>query len=231
MLLIFIITRLECSFNESISDLRDILENIESKTLFLRKYLNLMLSIYNLKINDKRYTHARKMCSFIIINFLRYKNILPNEETMFALKEFISISNDEEFNKDESIVDYDNFNLFLRFHVCRCGAKKPDHFIKIIENSNFDGDIYLDCQHCGIKEERTCLVFMFDSEYEQYSSEIFSPLKLFNFTNIIFAEFTDHFNYDLLDKSLLRKIIINLIFYCKNTGVTYKFLLKFLLLF
>jgi hypothetical protein len=243
LLNIFLVTRYKCSFSDSISHLRDILETIDSRSMFLRKYLNQMLTIYNLNIPNvsenelKQATYSKTMCSFIIINFLRHKNILPNEEMMNIFKLFVSAERNEDedlLNSQDSDDDFnicylEDFHLFFQYHVCRCGAKKPEYFLKQTENSSFEGDVYLDCFFCGTKEVKTNLVFKFEISEERYNSEIYSPLKLFNLSVKMFKEFVQkNFNYDELDKDSLRKIIINLIFYCKHNNITHKFLLRFL---
>jgi hypothetical protein len=240
LLNIFLVTRYKCSFNESISHLRDILETIEPRGMFIRKYVYLMLYIYNIAKpiveDDRMVNYSKMMCSFIIINFLRHKNILPNEELMNIFRIFCAqdrIEDEEailnQTGEDEFNITYlEDFHLFLQYHVCRCGAKKPDYFLKQTENSSYDGDVFLDCFFCGTKEFRTSIVFKFELYDERFNSEIFSPLKLFNSSVRLFNLYKENPDYDKLDRDMLRKVIINLIFYCKHNNLNYKFLLKFL---
>jgi hypothetical protein len=253
LILMFIITRTNCNFNESISHLRDILELLDSKNFFLRKYINLILAFYNLHENEmkglnnensqnlmKKINYTRKMCNFIIINFLRNKNILPNEQMMTLFERFTLRNEQEEnddFNISEADLDDDNsssgdnlekFDLFLQYHYCRCGTKKAEYFLKMSENSVYDGDLFLDCTTCQTRETKTGLVFKFKWSNIKHMTEIFSPLKMYNLSYKMFDEYNKHFTYSMLDKEIMHKLIINLIFYCMNLGMTYKFLLKFL---
>lgn len=246
LILVFIMTRPKCNFNESISHLRDMLELLHSKSFFLRKYMNLILSIYNLpetceqsNPNSKKSAYINKMCNFIIINFLRHKNILPNEVMMNLFENFTlqtEKEKDEDFNTD-SLLEEDNsnrehdlekFNLFLQYHFCTHGLRKSDYFLKLAENTLYDGDLFLDCCQVNEGSKKTCLGFKFDFNNKLFTSEIFSPYKLYNSTYKLYSCFIQNYNTELLDRELLDKVIINLIFYCKNLNMTYKFLLKFM---
>ena len=304
LIIMFVITRSSCNFNESISHLRDLLEVLDDRNFFLRKYINLILYIYNYspiegvmlegnseiklegsnistnnqastgenkpanmnnnsesssiphdntgqseKINSinqniKKHVYTNKMCNFIIINFLRNKNILPNEPMMSLFENFtlkaekeeddLNIPDlilEEEINEPQK--DYDQFNLFLQYHYCRDGTKKPEYFIKQAETAMYDGDIILECATCQTKETRTGLVFKFNFSKNKITSEIFTPLKLYNSCNKLLTDYLEHYKFEKLDRDTLSKVIINLLFYCKNMPqssgkMTYKFLLKFM---
>jgi hypothetical protein len=246
LILVFIMTRPTCNFNESISHLRDMLELLHSKSFFLRKYMNLILSIYNLpqtsdqlNQNSKKSAYINKMCNFIIINFLRHKNILPNEVMMNLFENFTLQSEkekEEDFNTDSLLEedssnrehDLEKFNLFLQYHFCTHGLRKSDYFLKLAENTLYDGDLYLDCCQSNEGSKKTCLGFKFDFCNKLFTSEIFSPLKLYNSAYKLYACFIQNYQFELLDRDLLDKVIINLIFYCKHLNMTYKFLLKFM---
>jgi hypothetical protein len=321
LIIMFIITRSSCNFNESISHLRDMLEIVDERLFFLRKYINLILSIYNYSPEDgvmiadpeskndmstvlnnfnfeksisdinfnkdnncnftlsysegfspladnfnlkdysasnwntgtsfnaysqkvKKHVYTNKMCNFIIINFLRNKNILPNEPMMNLFENFTLKAEKEEddflipeYLLEEEMVsttkDYDKFQLFLQYHYCRHGTKKPDYFIKESETAMYDGDLMFECSTCMTKETKTGIVFKFDFSKNKITSEIFTPLKLYNSCNKLLTDFLEHYQLEKLDRELLCKVIINLIFYAKympqtSGKMTYKFLLKFL---
>jgi hypothetical protein len=143
---------------------------------------------------------------------------------------------DDDFNIPDSLLDEDESNtmqhdlekyiIFLKHHFCNHGTKRPDYFIKLAENTSYDGDLFIEC--CPVSQNKTVISFKFDFSNSILTSEIFSPLKLYNLSYKMYSSFLEHHNYNSLDKELMTKIIINIIFYCKNMNMTYKFLLKFL---
>jgi len=217
LIIIFIVTRSSCNFNESISHLRDILELLESKNFLLRKYINMILSVYNFSnshqdTENKKVIYINKMCNFIIINFLRNKNILPNEQMMRLFHNFKvqSEMEDDEFAPPEGLneedmngsgKDLDKFQIFLQYHFCAHGLKKADYFLKMAENISYEGDLFLEC--CPYAEKKTSLVFKFDFSNKKMHTEIFSPLKLYNLCYRILADYLNHYDYNKLDKDLM----------------------------
>jgi hypothetical protein len=247
LILVFIVTRPICNFNESITHLKNILELIDSKSFFMRKYIYLIFSYYTTKhtvedglkhcINDfKKCNYISRMCRYMIINNLRIKIILPNEQLMNLFEIFFSAEKEvddshlhEDLHNEEvsmSEEELDRFNLFLQYHFCIHGTKKADYFLKMAENISHDGDLFLEC--CPNSEKKTCLVFKFDFSEKRYNTEIFSPLKLFNLCNRLHNDYLSHMAFEKIDRELLDKVIVNLIFYCKNWNMNYRFLLKFL---
>jgi hypothetical protein len=248
VILTFVMTRSVCNFSESISHLRDILELIDSKNFLLRKYMNMILATYNVNHKDTKLftdTHPHcinsssvcsyisNMCNFIVINFMRTKNILPNELMMNHFHNFKFNSEKGDSNQD-NLMDEDpkekeleNFKLFLSHHFCKHGKRGPEYFLSLAnDNSSYEGDLYIEC--CPSLESRTKITFKFDFSDKFIDSEIFSPLKLYNLTYSLYIEYSKHLQFKLLDRKILDKVLINLMFYCKNSGYTYKFLLKFL---
>ena len=139
---------------------------------------------------------------------------------------------------------YINSNLIIENQIKI--IKEKDKIIDKLKQLNKKGFVYIlstdkaNIYKCGkainvINRKNNLQTGIVDNIEILYTFKCINASLLENIVHIILNKYRcskrEHFNYDLLDKSLLRKIIINLIFYCKNTGITYKFLLKFLLLF
>jgi len=229
LLIIFITTVRTRNFRESTNnvELRSVLDIISTKkTIFFKKYVFLLLKeIIRLPDSDII------VCISIIINFMRNNNIIPNEIMLNLIKEMVTNENSEnnQSNFDRNPESYiNNYRDYLRFNFCSCGFKKDEYFIKSAEKCTTDCNIYVDCAKCRFDKKSLEIVLKFNELNYVFTSELFSPFKLFNQSNQILEEFNlvDHFH--LLDPVKTNKVILNLIFYCKHFGFNYRFLIFYL---
>ena len=77
------------------------------------------------------------------------------------------------------------YNLYLSFIYCNClRVKTPEYFLKLAEDVNYEGDIYIWlCSECKGTETKTSIQFKFDNTNIAVTSEIYSPKKIFNIAN------------------------------------------------
>jgi len=128
-------------------------------------------------------------------------------------------------NSNSVVEDY---KLDFGFNFCGCGFKKDDYFIRLAEKCYIDCNLFIDCGKCRKFEKRTLISLKFKIVDHVFISEIFSPLKLFYLTNTIFEKFQNLENFFLVEAELRNKIILNLLFYCRNYGINCSFLLYYL---
>ena len=151
-----------------------------------------------------------------LVNILDELNILVIGDLKLLInkiKEFQIDNNNQEIIYSKTNIDNNSFNdipineLFSCFIQSRIG-KKLDNSILIdfINNNSYDDSIYLD----KVSLKVTPLKKQLSSAL---TSEIYSPIKLFNICNNLFNQFDNDLNIRCLDQNILQNVLLNLLFY------------------
>ena len=152
------------------------------------------------------------------IQFLKFKKMLPDEQMMSVIELFAEIekeykpdNNEEQYLliQDEQLARY---NSFLKKNYCKDGTHPIDYFMKLSENSDYDGDLKITCEKCNmmISPKITVQIFENHREYQEY---FYSPKKLYNESSKINETYFPEQDEMYYDKEQIVKIIINLLFY------------------
>ena len=129
------------------------------------------------------------------------------------IKEFQIDNNNQEIIYSNPNIDNNSLNnipineLFSCFIQSRIG-KKLDNSILIdfINNNSYDDSIYLDKVSLKVIPLKKQLS-------SSLTSEIYSPIKLFNICNNLFNQFDNNLNIKCLDQNILQNVLLNLLFY------------------
>ena len=179
--------------------------------------LNSLFSIY-FSITNYYHFFKQNLTLPIFLNQIIFFQSTLNQE-------FINFKNLLEINSSSFIKDYENF---LAFNFCYCGFKNDKYFIDLAaEKCIIDSNIYMECETCK-KESKTLIKFKFKNLNHTFTSELFSPLKLYNQANKMLQEFKDVDHFYMVNPEIRNKIILNIIFYCKNYDIPFEFLLFYL---
>lgn len=110
---------------------------------------------------------------------------------------------------------YYSFNLTR--NNCREGTKKESEIIKLIDYNYTEEDLSFKCEICD-KTIKPMLKFSINSPYPFcFEINIFSPLKLFySCLDLMTFWIKNNYNTKELDMLILRKIMINILFYEKT---------------
>lgn len=168
-----------------------------------------------------------------MINFIREQDILPTENFLKILN---YVNNcDNKSSPEFGLMDRDdeeaNFSTEISFlyNRCKCGFKKKDYFIAETLNFEANQNVIVNCRKCKIVVENTKfnIKLISNSETLVFQSEIFSVRKILQTSKDILQEYLKHFELKKLDLDLLKKLILNMIFYCDKDS--FKIIKGFLL--
>ena len=229
--IVFIMTRRGNENKDHIqtNEINFIKEFIDKRSICFRKYIYLLFNelLHNISESKK----LLFLCFLSQIGkFIPYEvlmKLLLNTE-IEKLEERVNDNSSKnllEINSSSFIKDYENF---LAFNFCYCGFKNDKYFIDLAaEKCIIDSNIYMECETCK-KESKTLIKFKFKNLNHTFTSELFSPLKLYNQANKMLQEFKDVDHFYMVNPEIRNKIILNIIFYCKNYDIPFEFLLFYL---
>ena len=223
--------------------------NVDSIFLFIgteryciRKYLAMLLTNFYRQAEKKLKASKDANIEFEItwfkktIQFLKFKKMLPDEQMMSVIELFAEIekeykpdNNEEQYLliQDEQLARY---NSFLKKNYCKDGTHPIDYFMKLSENSDYDGDLKITCEKCNmmISPKITVQIFENHREYQEY---FYSPKKLYNESSKINETYFPEQDEMYYDKEQIVKIIINLLFYISYTNTIERSIAKVLYVF
>ena len=100
--------------------------------------------------------------------------------------------------------------------------------MKEAEYCYLDRNFYIDCAQCKISTKKLQIIFQFIKETHSFSSELFTPLKLFNQTKKILEEYNNYDHFYMIKPEVRNKILLNLIFYTKHLNIESNFIRYYL---
>ena len=159
-----------------------------------------------------------------MVNFLRENEILPTENILKVMNTILNIERDENFEdlfeREEDDVTH-TVNISFKYNKCKCGYKKKDYFLSESMNFKSEEDLYIKCKICNETENRTMFVIKIEGHGldECFLCEIFSIRKILKLSKKFYYEYINHFDFKKLDLDLLKKLVLNLIFYCEKENI------------
>lgn len=159
---------------------------------------------------------------YVMINFLREYDILPTESFLKVMNTILNIESKDTF--EEELEDEDVLHsivISFKFNKCKCGYKKKEYFIHESMNFEEDENVFIKCKTCNEIDNRTKFVIKIDGHGldECFICEIFSIKKILFLSKYYYHEYISHFDFKRLDLELLKKITLNLIFYCEKENI------------
>ena len=244
---VFALTMSLHPFPQLLTYLSEILKSLNDTPFFKRYYINIIIQTFHnyYLINEKDNSYPEmnfnkmKLYYFIIVNYLKQNEIIPDEEMMSVLSYFfgetIMQERENKINSIENSTNKDNKNAvnnnnffklecnipfpikfkynflcFIKYSFQNTGTMKPKHIIKGALKENKVSNIIINCK----KKKMLPIIVVKIKEYI-YSSEFFSPIKILKKLNQIYSDFSENFNFELNRVNLksLRELITNLIQY------------------
>ena len=213
--------------------LLEIQNSFEYLEFFMNDYLYILIKsiykYYEINKKSKKYPNMTlpnvKSYFRILVNILRQKLIVPNEEMMIILKNFFSehIFKERKELKDENnqsdeirdikvddVYKNKDYVLFLKYNFTNKRVYKSK---EMIERGMAEYDSY----NIVVKTSNRVLNSQIVIKIKDYiyTSRLFSPKKIYKDSENIFDDFFNNYNLDFkfLHISKLREIILNLIQY------------------
>ena len=216
---------------ENEMSIANIFEMISKEKYCLRKYLSMILAtFYNnadkkIKENPTAITDLEFTWFNKTISFLQKKKILPDEQMMKAIELFAVLkqkrSDDNNEDSDLQMVinevkpKEEEFNTFLNRTFCKDGTRGIDYFLKLSENSEYEGNLRVDCERCGKTIEPKIVIQFLKKELVV---DFYSPRKIYNESGRLCNDFLKEMKRENVDLDVLKVIVINLIFYVDKMG-------------
>ena len=217
----------------------NIIELLSSIDFSLRKYIDIILQIYYHIIKTKNLEKdidfmLKTKINYSLFEFLTIRGILPNKFLSILMDKLYKI----ELKSDEEKKEIEPSKLFKYIHeilykddLYKIELKdnknnkidKIDEILKLTDNLGYEGNINDDLIHIYFNTKNL-------KNITELTSELFSPLKLYNETNKLLSNYIQDFNYSGIDQKLLQKIILNVIFYVNYKVKILKGVSKFLFL-
>lgn len=210
----------------------NIFDMISKEKYCLRKYLSMILAtFYNnadrkIKENPTAITDLEFTWFNRTISFLQKNKILPDEQMMKAIELFAVLKQSRIDNSEDQDLQMvineikdknDEFHTFLKKTFCKDGTKGIDYFLKLSENSEYDGDLRVDCEKCNRTIEPK-IVIQIQSLKKELVVDFYSPKKIYNESGRLCYEFLKEMKRENIEQDVLVVIIINLIFYVEQMG-------------
>ena len=209
--------------------------------------------------NQMKFTNI-KIYYYLFLSHLKEQKILPNEEMFLLLKKVFgknifkergSLKEKNYSNIEMELVDYKQqdieldlkdsnvFQIFLKYNFGYKGFYKSKLLIRsaMKETGNYNVSFKDDFIKTGKNEKneknekkKKTLVVVVKVKDEVYSSELFTPKKVFKLSQIAYKDFITNSNLDLENINIkrLREILVNLIQYSieiNELNIPYDFLL------
>ena len=223
--------------------------------------INIMQTFYRYYLINKEtgnYPHMKynniKIFFYLFLGHLKEEKILPNEEIFLLLKKLFGKNffrerasfKEKNINLEMELVDYKQedidldlkdkkvFQIFMKYIFCPKGFYKPKTIIRsaMKETGNFNIALKDEFNKNGksIRKKKTPLIVAKVKD-DVYSSELYSPKKVFKLSKIAFKDFLKNSNLDLEEVNIkrLREILVNLIQYSIELGelnIPYDFLVS-----
>ena len=238
---VFALTMSLHPFPQLLTYLSEILKSLDDIPFFKRYYINIIMQTFHnyYLINEKNNSYPEmninkmKLYYFIIVNYLKQNEIIPDEEMMSVLSYFFgeSIMQEREnkinnFENKKKVEDNNTFKLecnipfpikfkynflcFMKYSFQSNGTMKPKLIVKAALKENRISNIIINSK----KKKLYPIIVVKIKEYI-YTSEFFSSIKILKKLNQLYSDFVENFDYELrkVDLMVLREMITNLIQY------------------
>lgn len=221
----FTLTRTVCE-NESFSQFIIINDELFSKkatVYYVNKYMSLLLNIYARVIRlkkEKNIDNCNEITIYCsIINSILLSQHIPDEELLRLLNLFNYFNEnflvESKNNKTEKLPDVTHWELVLANNKIGKNVLNEDYFISQADYIIYDGDI-------TVENEIPPKLILTINKSQSFSTNIYSPLKLYNNSKKMLKNFYPTLDLGKCSKLIMRDISINLLFYVKNLK-TFKF--------
>ena len=214
-----------------LSYLEKLITALEATKFFIRQHTYILIkSLYKLYlINAKHNIYPQinyqnvKMFYYLLITFIIKKLIVPNDEIMNILSEFfdkkINQKNEINDSKKENINNNDDKFIFERDKNFTCFMRNCFTSKKEIKSNIIVKDAMKENNNCNIiitlgKKQVQPIVEIKINEFI-YSSNFFSPKKIYKTIQSTFNDFFDKDDFDMCKLKIkeIRDVIVNLIQY------------------
>ena len=227
LVMIFILTR-KGNHNDMIKDTSNIKSIVTKNFIIFRKYIFELFNELLINPSDSKhlvYSNLRSQLRMFfpfqnLMNLLNSNNPYSNFENIES-----SSPNLLDINSESLVKEY---KVHLTNNFC-CGIfRNPEYFMKEAEYCYLDRNFYIDCAQCKISTKKLQIIFQFIKETHSFSSELFTPLKLFNQTKKILEEYNNYDHFYMIKPEVRNKILLNLIFYTKHLNIESNFIRYYL---
>lgn len=195
-----------------------------------------------------------KIYFYLFLSHLKEENILPNEELFLIQKKFFGKNllkerqsfREKNYNLEMELVDYENqdieldlkdkktFQIFMKYTFCYKCFYKSKYVIKsaMKETGNYNIALKDESNKNTINEKKKRTPIIITKVQDNvYSSELFSPKKIFKLSQIAYKDFINNKNLDLENINIrpLRELLVNLIQYSielTELNIPYDFLVN-----
>ena len=235
-----------------------ILTCIKKIDFFLRFYIIIIIqTFYKYYLINKekgdypemKYNNI-KIYFYLLISHLKDEKILPNEELFLIQKKFFGKNLSKErasvrqknYNLEMELVDYIHegidldlknknvFQIFMKYTFCSKFFYKPKMIIKSAMKETGHYNIAIKDELNKTGKKKTPIIVIKVNE-NVYTSELYSPKKIFKLSQIVYKDFINNTNLDLenVNIKLLRELLVNLIQYSielNELNIPYDFLVN-----
>ena len=247
---VFAITLSLHPFPYLLTFLCEILKSLNDTPFFKRYYINIIIQTFHkyYLINEKEKSYPEinlnnlKIYYFIIVNYLKQNEIIPDEEMMSVLSYFFggtilqereiknnnnNLNNNEnnkineeknKNNENNQLISKTPFKIKYKYNF-QCFMKYTFQYYGNIKQKKLVQAALKENRNSNIiinskKKVLHPIIVVKIKEYI-YTSEFFSPIKILKNISQIYSDFFENFNFDLrrIDLKSIREIITNLIQY------------------
>ena len=226
----FIISISLHSYTKMVKYINDIINTLRFAELFTRYHtFNIIKAFYKYYLlhgkND--YFSIKKYC-LMLINFLKDRLLIPNEEMIKLINEFLSKGkneNDKEEEKEEMPIENDNKDqdkyidlekdskdilCFMKYCFTEKKMFKPMNLVNVALSEYNVCNIII-----KVKQKYIQPIIAIKIKKHSDSSKFFSPKKIYKFAKSLYYEFYNKSKLDIskLNVVKIRECLINLILY------------------
>jgi len=230
------------SYKRMLVYINDIISSLKYSDILVRHYIFIIIKTFYkyYLVNDSIDSNSVKMYIFMMINFLKEKLIIPNEEMLKLLNSIFNKVKERESKEkterksidlgNENFIKIEkdkNFICFMKYCFIYNRILKPFSMVKVAMKENKICNMII---RTGNKSNLPIIVVKI-KDYAN-SSSFYSPKKIYKFTKEIFNDYLEKNELDLkkLKIGKIRECIINLILYASELNKSKKGLLPFDLL-
>lgn len=222
----------DIGFREGIEYIKTKISSIQ---FFCKKYILFLLIVISKNIeNNEFFTDEKEREIYekelydILLNIVITKSIIPNKQMEYYFK---SLHNYQFIKKSQNLIQKKeihkiSINLEILGNFQKISEKKMSTLMKMLENSMKDEVFF--CTSSGT-QSKICPFIQMSINSNKYISVIFTPMKLYCECMNLINEVENNCIDNLGNKAEeLSQLIINLVFYLKNTGEDSKELMNML---
>ena len=216
------------SYKRMLIYINDIISSLKNSDILVRHYIFIIIkTFYKFYLfNDSIDSNSVKMYIFMMINFLKEKLIIPNEEMLKLLNSFFNKVKEKEakeklikksidLGNDNYIkIEKDkNFICFMKYCFTYHKIIMPSSMVKVAMNENKICNMIV-----KIDNKSNLPVIVVKIKDYAKSSYFYSPKKIYKFAKELFNNYFEKDELDIkkLNIEKIRECIINLILYASE---------------